>query len=320
MTFMTTAVSTIGHALPATHANRLLILIYHRVRELPDALFPLETCARRFDWQMGLLRRHCSPISLGEGVRRLSTGTLPARAVAVTFDDGYADNAYVALPILQRHRIAATFFVSTGFLDGGRMWNDTVVEAVRRATGNRLDLRGIGLGVESLGDAAARGALAQRVLRSLKHQHPSERLEKAEAIRKLVGARLPDDLMMTSADVRHLAEAGMEVGAHTVSHPILLALNRAEAEAEIRGSRVRLEQIIGGPVTSFAYPNGRPCEDYSRRDRDLVESLGFGYAVSTTLGVASSQSDRYQLPRFGAWDRDPERWLARLLLAFRRAR
>jgi peptidoglycan/xylan/chitin deacetylase (PgdA/CDA1 family) len=320
MTFLSSVTSMLGHALPTTRANRLLILIYHRVPLQPDPMFPLETCAERFDWQMRMLRRHCSPISLGEGVRRLRAGSLPSRAVAVTFDDGYSDNATVALPILRRHQVPATFFIATGFIDGGRMWNDTVIEAVRRSSGSALDLRSLGLGVEPLGEAAARGALAQKILRTVKHLHPSERRARIESLRAQVGASLPDDLMMTSIQVRGLTEAGMEVGGHTINHPILRTLSEEEATAEIRGNRLRLEQISGMPVTAFAYPNGRPGDDYTNRDRDLVESLGFDHAVSTTLGAATSGSDLFQLPRFGAWDREPERWLARLLLAFGRAR
>lgn len=281
-------------------------------------MFPLETDAARFDWQMALLRRYCNPIGLGDGVQRLRRGTLPSRAVAVTFDDGYADNATVALPILQRHEVAATFFVATGFLDGGRMWNDTVIEAIRRAEGEHIDLTDIGLTAVPLRDAAARGAVAEKILGSVKHLHPVERLAKVEALRERVSARLPDDLMMTSAQVRQLADAGMEIGAHTVNHPILRSLSPAEATLEISTSRDRLRGIIGRKVTAFAYPNGRPGDDYTERDRDLVASLGFDYAPSTRRGVATQQTDHYQLPRFTPWDQTPHRWLARLLLMFNR--
>jgi peptidoglycan/xylan/chitin deacetylase (PgdA/CDA1 family) len=281
-------------------------------------MFPLEPCAERFDWQMAMLRRFCTPIDLRAGVQGLRQGVLPARAVAVTFDDGYADNADVALPILRRHAVPATFFVSTAFLDGGRMWNDTVIESVRRASGAQLDLRDLGLAVEPLGDALERGLLSQKILRAVKYLHPAERSAKVDALQRQIGASLPNDLMMAAGQVRGLADAGMNVGAHTVNHPILRTLRLDEATEEICNSRDRLEGIIGRRVTSFAYPNGRPEADYTLRDRDLVQSLGFDHAVSTTLGVAAPQSDLFQLPRFGAWDRKPERWLARLLLAFRR--
>jgi peptidoglycan/xylan/chitin deacetylase (PgdA/CDA1 family) len=109
----------------------------------------------------------------------------------------------------------------------------------------------------------------------------------------------------------------MEVGAHTRTHPILSTLAPEAAREEIAGSREALARIIGSPVTAFAYPNGRPGEDYGPRERHLVEELGFDYAVATRWGVATTATDHFQLPRFTPWDRDPARWLARLLLQYR---
>jgi peptidoglycan/xylan/chitin deacetylase (PgdA/CDA1 family) len=237
--------------------------------------------------------------------------------VAVTFDDGYADNATVALPILLRYGIVATFFVAPGFLDGGRMWNDSIIESVRRASGSTIDLAEYGLGSVPLGADASRGALAESVIRSVKHLPPDQRRRQVERLCESVGADLPTDLMMTSDQVRRLTEAGMEIGAHTMTHPILRTLGAQNAAEEIDGSRVALEAITGRAVRAFAYPNGRPGEDYTERDRDLVASLGFKYAPSTRWGAATRESDVFQLPRFTPWDRTPARWLMRLLLAFR---
>ncbi len=281
-------------------------------------MFPDEVEATRFDWQMRLLREHCSPIALGDAVHRLQSGALEPRSVAVTFDDGYADNATVALPILQRHGIPATFFVAPAFLEGGRMWNDSIIEAVRRATGPTLDLTDFGGGVAALGPGASLGPVAERIIRAVKHLPPADRASRVAALCERVGARLPSDLMMTSAQVRTLHDAGMEIGAHTLTHPILRTLTDEQARAEIAGSRDVLQTITGGRVRAFAYPNGRPGDDYTDRDRDLVRSLGFDFALSTTWGVAGPRSDIFQLPRFTPWDRTPGRWLVRLMLAFRR--
>ena len=152
----TSLVSCLARGLPATRAGRLLILIYHRVRPQPDPMFPGEVDAHRFDRQMALLRRHCHPLPLRAAIAGLAEGSLPARAVAVTFDDGYADNASVALPILGRHGIPATFFITAGYLDGGRMWNDSIIETIRRATATSLDLTDLGLGRVELDSPLAR--------------------------------------------------------------------------------------------------------------------------------------------------------------------
>jgi peptidoglycan/xylan/chitin deacetylase (PgdA/CDA1 family) len=105
----------------------------------------------------------------------------------------------------------------------------------------------------------------------------------------------------------------MEVGAHTVSHPILATLDEAEARREIAGSREALQRWIDAPVDSFAYPNGKPGEDYSPANAELVRSLGFRAAVSTAWGVADAHSDPMQIPRFTPWDGTRTRFGLRLL-------
>ena len=295
-----------------------MILIYHRVHPRPDPFFPTEADADAFDLQMRMLRRYCAPVTLQEGAARLRDGTLPPRAVAVTFDDGYRDNSEIALPILQRHDIRATFFVSTGFLDGGRMWNDSIIEAMRSTSAESVDASMLGLQTLPLGSLEQRRLAVDAVIRAVKHRHPAERQLLVDDFCRRLSRTLPDDLMMSRDQVRGLAEAGMEVGGHTVNHPILKSLEAAEAREEIARGRRELEEITNTELRSFAYPNGKPGADYTERDRDIVRSLRFEQAVATSPGVATAESDRWQLPRFNPWDRQPEKWLLRLLLYFGR--
>ena len=294
-----------------------MILIYHRVHARPDPMFPDEVDSTRFDQQISLLARYCRPLPLKEAVSELKQGKLPPRAVCVTFDDGYADNAEQALPILLRHGIPATFFVAPGFLDGGRMWNDSIIKAVRRAPAGPLTLQEFGLGISNLAEEWKRGDVASSILMAIKHRPVDVRQRLVKEFCDRVAAHLPDDIMMTSGQVRQLANGGMEIGAHTMSHPILRTLPDELARDEIDRSRRVLEGIIGQPVRQFAYPNGRPNEDFTKRDRNMVEALGFTSALSTTWGAATNSSDVFQLPRFTPWDRDPARWFGRLMLAFR---
>jgi len=215
--------------------------------------------------------------------------------------------------------VPATFFVAPGFLGHGRMWNDSIIEAVRRAPGPSLDLTAFGKGFVALGPEDTRGPVAEAVIGAVKHLPPLERHDRVQTLCEKIGAALPTNLMMTAGQVRKLADVGMEIGAHTITHPILRTLSAEAARDEIDGSRRNLEGIVGRPVRAFAYPNGRPGDDYTERDRDLVESLGFDCALSTRWGAATPASDVFQLPRFTPWDRTPERWLARLLLAFGKA-
>jgi peptidoglycan/xylan/chitin deacetylase (PgdA/CDA1 family) len=241
---------------------------------------------------------------------------LPARALAISFDDGYADNHDIALPILQHHGLPATFFVATGYLDCGRMFNDTVIEAVRRARAPQLDLREPetgALGLLPLHDMSARRAAVARILGAIKYLPLAQRPQVAQAIAAAAGVSLPDDLMMTTGQVRALHASGMTVGGHTVSHPILAKLDEATQLDEIAQGKQRLEQITGAAVTLFAYPNGKPGADYDARSVLAVRRAGFEAAVSTAWGAAYRDTDSYQLPRFTPWSESPPRFAAHVL-------
>ncbi len=299
---------------------RLSILIFHRVLAQPDALFPKEGDAQRFDRLMALVARTFRVLPLELAAAQLARRELPARALAITFDDGYADNHDVALPILQRHGLTATFFVSTGFLDGGRMWNDTVIECLRRTTVTEVDLRDFGLPVLPLHTAAQRRAAIDQLLPMIKYKPPSEREPLLRRLHGLCGApALPTDLMMRGDQVCALRGAGMGIGAHTVQHPILCSLPDDEAEREIAAGRAQLEALINAPVTTFAYPNGKPGRDYDERHALMVKRLGFAAAVSTETGVSRADDDLHQLKRYAPWDRTPLRWHSRLVMHHVRA-
>ena len=290
----------------------LSILVYHRVVAEPDPLAPDEVCAREFDRQLAALGRWFTVLPLRQATARLRGGTLPVRAACVTFDDGYADNVTVALPILRRRGVPATFFLATSFIDGGRMWNDTVIETVRGARGDILDARCTGLGTLSLSTMELRRQAIKKLLAALKYLPPEERHKRVEELAAEAVCPLPSDLMMTTGQARQLSASGMEIGAHTVTHPILAQLGPERAEREIRDGKRRLEAITGSPVTMFAYPNGKPGRDYRREHVGMVRDLGFEAAVSTAWGVARTASDPYQLPRFTPLDRTPGKFVLRL--------
>jgi len=293
---------------------RLLILIFHRVHPVPDPLFPGEPDATRFDSLLGMIKSSFRVLSLRAAVTALRNRSLPPRSLVITFDDGYADNADVALPLLRRHGLCATFFVSTGFLDGaGCMWNDALIEAVRRTTVRQVDLADWGLASLAAGSIAERQRLIEVLLGHGKYLPTCERNEFVKAIqaRVSVPGDFPD-LMMTSAQVRALYGAGMEVGGHTINHPILTSLRLDDCKLEIQGGRERLQEIIDAPVDVFAYPNGKPRRDYDQTHVAVVRQLGFVAAVSTAGGAASAEDDLYQLPRYTPWGARPLIWSARL--------
>lgn len=281
----------------------LSILIYHRVLARPDPLFPGEVDVRRFARQLHLLRRFYHPLPLPQALQRLQDGSLPPRAACITFDDGYADNAQLALPLLQQHGLHATFFIASGYLDGGQMWNDQLIAGVRRASGDMLDLQPLGLGRLPIASVDQRRTAIAHLLGQLKYLPFAQRQQLADAITGPIRHTHPavPPLMLSTAQLRQLQQAGMGIGAHTTSHPILATLSDHAAAQEIGQGKGALEQLLQAPVELFAYPNGKFGSDYGARDAALVRALGFKAALATDAGVARPGDDVYRLPRFTPW-------------------
>jgi peptidoglycan/xylan/chitin deacetylase (PgdA/CDA1 family) len=305
---------------PAGARAKLCILIYHRVPAVRDDILHDEVDAAMFEQHMSVLAREFNVIPLSEACARLARGSMPSRALCITFDDGYADNEEVALPILKRLGLCATFFVSTGFTDGGLMFNDAVIESVRAAPAGMHDLADLGLGVIELGEPSSRRAAVDRIIDVLKYHPLAKRRALVEQLTATLRAAVPARLMMSAAQIMRLHQSGMEIGAHTVNHPILASLSDDDAQIEIADSKRTLEEITGARVTLFAYPNGKPGQDYDAQHVRLVQHAGFSAAVCTTRGICTGASDLFQLPRIGPWDRDPRRLAARLLYMCARER
>ena len=297
-------------------AAELSILIYHRVQARPDPLFPGEVDRALFERQLRLLKRFYTVLPLPVALQRLQDGSLPQRAACITFDDGYADNAEHALPLLQQYGLHATFFIATGYLNGGQMWNDRVIDAVREAPGATLDLRDLGLDCLPLASLAQRRAAIEHVLGKLKYLPFEQRQRLAVDIRRRAGGamRTMAPAMLTTFQLQRLHAAGMGIGAHTVSHPILAALSDRAARNDIANGKRELEQLLQAPVSLFAYPNGKAGRDYGPAHVAIVKSLGFTAALATDWGVARPGAglDLFQLPRFTPWDKGRLAFLWRL--------
>jgi peptidoglycan/xylan/chitin deacetylase (PgdA/CDA1 family) len=309
MTFLSLAARA---ALSGAASKRMTVLIYHRIPPEPDVLVPGEPCAAEFERTMRWVKSVFNVIPLAEGVAGIKSGRLPDRALAITFDDGYANNATVAAPILRRLGLHATFFIATGFLDGGCMFNDSVIEAVRAFPGERLDLDPLGLGAHATGTTDQRRAAIDAILAGIKYRPEAERGDLAEAVARFAATSLPTDLMMTSEQAAGLARDGFELGGHTVSHPILAQVDAVTARDEVERGRRRLDEICGRRTKLFAYPNGRPQRDYVRATVELVRELGFDGAVTTSAGAAVPGSSPFEIPRFTPWDVRPLRYATQL--------
>lgn len=290
----------------------LSVLIFHRVLAAADPFHWGDPRVEEFEAIVAALVSQFTVLPLADALQRLARGALPPHAASITFDDGYRDNLEVATPVLRRHGVGGTVFVATGYCDGGWMWNDRVIESVRRTTQGRVPARGALYPDMALPDPAARVRAAHAVIDALRRLPAPERAREVRVLEEHLDVRLPAGPMMRHDEVRAIRAAGWDVGAHTVSHPILRTLPDDDARREIEDSRAFLVDLLREPVSLFAYPNGKPGADYTEAHVAMVRKAGYAAAVSTRSAAARPGVDMHQVPRFTPWDRGPGRFCLRL--------
>lgn len=301
--------------------NSALILGYHRIIDVPCDPFSMCVKPGHFAEHLEVLRKHACPISLEELVLSMKKNRVPRKAVAITFDDGYADNLHNAKPLLERYQIPATVFIVPGNL-GREFWWDELTRILSSPARlpERLSLTADGCrykwAVVDGGDKKQR----QRLLVSLyKFLRPSPKKELQAMIAKLrdwsgsASKDLHSYYALKSEELNVLAEGDLvEIGAHTMTHPVLSHLSVANQQAEIQNSKLLLEELLGRPVRSFSYPHGHPSAETMR----IVRDSGFHCACTSFNDVVWRGSDRFHLPRFWIPDWDGEkfsRWLRKWL-------
>lgn len=299
-------------ASPGGRRGRLLTFFFHRVLEQPDPMRPGEVDARRFDTVLTWIGEQFRVLPPLQACEDLVTGTLPARAAIISFDDGYRDNHDVAMPILKKQGMQAAFFVATGYLGDGIQFNDRLIEAFRELQGDTLSVGWLGLGTLNIGSLNDRLQSLERVREAVKYLAMESRLqavERIESVSRASGCSLRRArVMMTAEEVASLARNGMEIGGHTVHHPILQTVDDVTAYNEIAGGRDALSGILGRAPLMFSYPNGKLSADFSPKHAAMASSAGFRFAFSTQRGVATPDTDPMLLPRFMPWHADELRF------------
>ncbi len=295
--------------------NKLNILFYHQVVSKQDVMRPDEPTAAMFRWQMRLIHKYFTPISITDAVKALEHGNLPDNAICVTFDDGYLNNLTVAQPILSEFNIPATVYIATAFTNEDNMFNDRIIDLIGDTSYSKYDFSSLELGIVNVTDVQSRITLYGQVIAKVKYLHYSAREKAVDLLYLDNRASEYCRRMMNIDEIEQLAGCGVDIGAHTVNHPILRTLTSAVQNEQICESKSALEAIIGRPVVNFAYPNGKLNDDYSEDTVSLVNNAGFTSAVSTHKGVSDAKTDKYQLRRFTPWDKTPLKFHLRLLLA-----
>lgn len=283
----------------------LAVVTYHRVGRAEDAgeldpgLFEVEP--DELEAQLAVLRQRCTLVSVADVRRHAQGKKLPPNPVLVTFDDGYVEGHDVALPILRRAGVPATFFIPTAYPDAGRLfWWDRVWITMRRCREERVDLdvpRAL-----SLRPVAAPSESARLVCHAIKRTPAvdlrrlwdqleertkvslSEAEERAVARRTIMGMRL----------VRALADAGMDVQSHAHEHLVLNTLTPEVAERDLRRSRDVLREALGADIYAVAYPVGYTLPPTLR---PAPVAAGFELGFTNGTGVTSLRFDPLGVPR-----------------------
>lgn len=287
---------------PAGNGARLSLMLFHKIPNQVDPLTPSELTLEEIEPLLDFLAANTNVLPLSDATLALSNGTLPSRSVVLTFDDGYSEWVDNIAPALRRRNLPATFFVTTGQLsDAGALWHERITAAVRALPDSGVKLP---FGFGSYGQLASldqRARLVVDLQKRLKYLPLRDRVDAITMIEAQACQPLALPHGFDCAAVRNLHSQGFEIGAHTVHHPILNESTPAEARDEIGQCKEELEAIIGGRVSSFAYPNGRPGTDFGPEHVDIVKACGYTSAVTTSAGVATRASDLFQLPRFTPW-------------------
>lgn len=295
-----------------------VILLYHRVAELGADPWSLAVTPAHFAEHLAVLEEAYWPVSLA-AVKGDGWKPFARPRVAITFDDGYADNWQQAAPLLVRAGLPATFFVPAGMVDCRReYWWDELEGLLlhQQPLPGELALR---IGADTFnwrlqeGKGDSRLPLYYTLWKCLQPLPAGAREAVLEQLRQWAGrsgeARLTHR-PLSAGELQALAGVeGMEIGAHTVTHPSLAALPPAEQQMEIEQGKTGLEAMIGRPVSSFAYPYGRPS-DFMAETVALVRAAGFSRACTNQSGLIKQANDPYQLPRLFVRDCDGDGFAA----------
>jgi peptidoglycan/xylan/chitin deacetylase (PgdA/CDA1 family) len=298
-------------AILASGAMRLIspgasaaILMYHSVMPDPaaqgDSLGGIVHSEEQFRAQMDLLRRDYHPISLDDVVKKLKTGEpSPKHSVVVTFDDGYADNFEVAMPILNQLGIPATFYVTVDCVEQRRLpWPSRLRYAFRRTEFSVwIDRRGNSWPLQNF-DSRERAYLASCDECCQLSGQPQE--EYVRRVEKQFGTAVSADsgsLMMNYEQIRSLHRNGHIVGSHTMTHPNMAYIGEHDAKTELAESKQRLEQALQAPVGHFSYPCPAMTPHWSEQTVAQSRLVGYDSAVTTNGGVTRCGDNPLALKR-----------------------
>lgn len=322
--------------------RKILILHYHRITEEHSDPWSLCVTPQHFSDHLEILQKYARPMQLQQLIKAFHTKSLPHKSVVVTFDDDYAaDNLHNAKLLLECYDIPATMFLTTGYigktfdfwwdeLDSLLLQTDTLSKTLRLSINKDIYQWESNKAVQCYDadywhyrrwvngekeDPCARSALYLSLYELLHHLSEEQQQEMIDKLFMWVTIKPTDQqppCSLSFEDVYALAQGELvEIGAHTVTHPILSTLPLAAQWKEIYKSKAYLEDILRRPITSFAYPYGRQC-DYTAETITIVQEAGFNCACTNASGIIGKDTNYFQLPRIQMYNWNGEEFSLQL--------
>lgn len=286
-------------------ADQPRMLMYHRFAAAESDPHVVGVSAKRFEEQVAYIARHYNPVTVTEMIRGCFEGEqLPRHAIAITVDDGYEDFYRIAWPILRRYKVPATFYVTTGFVDGGLwLWPDQltwILDNAPRSAGSHTPFRDGGEAVVPPSTPEMQRQLFSHLVGYLLRISDEKKHAFLRNLAAHWGLRVPDKAPgwaspVTWAQLAEMQADGLEVGGHTVTHPSLSQVNLEQARKEIMGARDAIVANLGDRPRSFCYPNGTQ-EDFVAEQVPIIRQANFTGAV-VAFADAQGQSQRYAMRR-----------------------
>jgi peptidoglycan/xylan/chitin deacetylase (PgdA/CDA1 family) len=310
--------------LKSRFVSHALILGYHRIAEVDFDPYSLCVSPGHFAEQLEVLRKHANPISLSALAQGLSVGHLPERSVVLTFDDGYSDVLHIAKPLLKRYDVPAIAFIVTGNL-GSEFWWDELARILSSSINlpeklsfkvNGSDFEWIFGSSEFPRMVGSGREIRYRFILSLYDKllitTPEVRQVALSQLSSWGGKDLikrPKYRRLNKSEIIQLVADGLvEIGSHSLTHPMLESQPPYQQRIEIRQSKVDLENLLNRKIASFSFPNGSIPEGV----RAILEEEGYQQALTSMRDVVDPTCDPYFIPRIWVPDWDGEkfsRWL-----------
>ncbi|MDY6824161.1 MAG: polysaccharide deacetylase family protein [Thermodesulfobacteriota bacterium] len=279
------------------------VLVYHRFCE-QQGTEKHKIDSHTFEKQLLAIKKYFSIVSLADVLKQKhSKKALPKNLAVITIDDGYLDFYTIAYPLLKKHNVKATLFPVANFVDQKIwLWPDKIHYALEHTDRKKcfivykkwqfdIDLttsRGIDSAFKRFVDVAIaienhqKGELINEITRRLDVDMPDLPTEKYASV--------------SWEQLRKMSKNGIEIGSHTMNHPILSRIDKNEMETEIFRSKAILTEKLNTEIVSFCYPNSFP-NDINKQVVDAVKRAGYMGAV---FYLPPGRGDIFQIPRIPA--------------------